>query len=193
MDLPPKQRPQKTTTPPPDSRKQLLKLIHGRKKNAVETFANTFKAGQEPCRQQERGRGSAQQLHQHSRIRSFQRQGSSSPYRGPRALKRYFISGFELQKHTGSTDVCCCSHQVNAPRVSVSTMYPLESGGACFPSDSSTAEQERCKTNHREKGDKKGFQQHENQREMPESCYLRSVSVTLHFPRSSDDKAALSR
>lgn len=118
---------------------------------------------------------------------------SNSPYRGPGALTLYFISGFELQKHAGSMDVCCCSHQVNVPRVSVSAMYPLESGGACFPSDSSTAEQERCKTNHREKGAKKGFQQHENQREMPEWCYLRSVSVTLHFPRSSDDKAALSR
>lgn len=89
--------------------------------------------------------------------------------------------------------MCRCSYQVNVPGVSVSAIQPLESFGACFPSDSSTAEQERCKTNRMEKGAKKGFQQHENQREMPESCYLRSVSVTLHFPRSSNDKAALSR
>lgn len=90
-------------------------------------------------------------------------------------------------------DICCRSHQVNWRGVSVSAIQPLESFGACFPSDSSTAEQERCKTNHAEKGAKKGLQQHEKQREMPESCYLRSVSVTLHFPRSSNDKAALSR
>jgi len=118
------------------------------------------------------GQGISPALHQHSQLRSFQRQGRNSPYRGPGALTLYFISGFELQKHAGSMDVCCCSHQVNVPRVSVSAIYPLESGGACFPSDSSTAEQERCKTNHMEKGAKKGFQQHENQREMPESCYL---------------------
>lgn len=157
----------------------------------MEAFANTFSAGQEPCRQQEQGRGSAQRSSSTASSRVSKEQ--LTIHRGPGALTLYFISGFELQKHAGSMDVCCCSHQVNVPRVSVSAMYPLESGGACFPSDSSTAEQERCKTNHREKGAKKGFQQHENQREMPEWCYLRSVSVTLHFPRSSDDKAALSR
>lgn len=89
--------------------------------------------------------------------------------------------------------MCRRSHQVNLPGVSVAAVQPLESFGACFPSGSSTAERERCETNHAKKGAKKGFQQHENQREMPESCYLLSVSETLHFPRSSDDKAALSR
>lgn len=123
---------------------------------------------------------------------SFQRQGNDLAEGGPRALMCYVISGFELQDLTGFLDVVSPTPGEFSWGL-CSSRAALGSFGACFPSDSSTAEPEGCKTNRGEKGARKGFQQHENQREMPELCYLRSVSVTLHFPRSSDDKAALPR
>lgn len=116
---------------------------------------------------------------------SSQRQGNDSAGRGPGALMCYFISGFELQDPTGFLDVVSltpggfsrglCCRESSAFHLTAAQLNPRDAelivGRRREPGrdSSNTKTRGKCRS------------------------YLRSVSVTLHFPRSSNDKAALAR